>query len=77
MSKIIPHLALWMISLWCLPALAYIDPGSGSAIMSGIIGFFLAVTIAIKSYWYKIRSLFGFRSSITEKELDDRVEKEE
>lgn len=37
---------------------AYIDPGSGSAIMSAIIGFFVAIGLAIKTYWYKIKSLF-------------------
>jgi hypothetical protein len=38
--------------------MAYIDPGSGSAIMSAVIGFFVAVGIAVKTYWYKIKSLF-------------------
>jgi len=40
------------------PVMAYIDPGSGSAIMSAIIGFFVAVGVAIKTYWYKIKSFF-------------------
>jgi O-antigen/teichoic acid export membrane protein len=40
------------------PAMAYIDPGSGSAIMSAIIGFFVAIGLAIKTYWYKIKSIF-------------------
>ncbi|HHL32657.1 MAG TPA: hypothetical protein ENJ41_08725 [Oceanospirillales bacterium] len=46
--------------LICIPfvANAYIDPGSGSAIMSAIIGFFVAIGIAVKTYWYKIKSLF-------------------
>ncbi len=37
---------------------AYIDPGSGSAIMSAIIGFFVAIGLVIKTFWYKIKSLF-------------------
>ena len=41
-----------------LPVYAYIDPGSGSAILSAIIGFFVAIGIAIKTYWYKIKSMF-------------------
>lgn len=41
------------------PAHAYIDPGSGSAIMSAIIGFLVAISLAVKTYWYKIKSLFG------------------
>lgn len=37
---------------------AYIDPGSGSAIMSAIIGFFVVIGLTIKSFWYKISSIF-------------------
>lgn len=49
---------------------AYIDPGSGSAIMSAIIGFFVAIGIALKTYWYKIKSLFtgGSQSPVDETE---------
>lgn len=41
------------------PAIAYIDPGSGSAIMSAVIGFFVAIAMAVKTYWYKIKSWFS------------------
>jgi len=41
------------------PAFGYIDPGSGSAIMSAIIGFFVALGLAVKTYWYKLKALFG------------------
>lgn len=37
---------------------AYIDPGSGSAIMSAIIGFFVVIGLTIKSFWYKIKAVF-------------------
>ena len=40
---------------------AYIDPGSGSAIISAVIGFFVAIGVAVKGYWYKIKSLFKRR----------------
>ena len=38
--------------------MAYIDPGSGSAIMSAIIGFFVAIGLVIQAYWYKLKSFF-------------------
>jgi hypothetical protein len=47
---------------------AYIDPGSGSAIMSAIIGAFVAIGIAIKTYWYKLKSLFTGKKTDTEEE---------
>ena len=46
------------LAITSTPALAYIDPGSGSAIMSAIIGFFVAIALAIKTYWYKIKGIF-------------------
>jgi len=45
------------------PALAYIDPGSGSAIMSVIIGIFVAIGMVVKTFWYRIKSLLGFSKS--------------
>jgi hypothetical protein len=44
-------------------ALAYMDPGSGSALMTAIIGTLIAVAMAVKTYWYKLRSLFVKDSS--------------
>jgi hypothetical protein len=52
-------LALILSMSWITPAMAYIDPGSGSAIMSAVMGFFVAAGIAIKTYWYKIKSIFS------------------
>lgn len=41
------------------PVWAYIDPGSGSAIMSAIIGFFVALGLAVKTWWYKLTGWFS------------------
>lgn len=41
---------------------AYLDPGTGSAIMSLIIGFFVAIGVLLKTFWYKIKSLFSSNS---------------
>ena len=41
------------------PAYAYLDPGTGSAIISLIIGFFVAIGVFIKTSWYKIKNFFG------------------
>jgi len=63
-----------LILFICLPyaANAYIDPGSGSAIMSAIIGFFVALGIAIKTYWYKLKSLFtGSKKTSTDESEEE------
>ena len=56
-----------LIGLLISPVFGYIDPGSGSAIMSAIIGFFVAMGIAIKTYWYKIKSIFTGNKSKEDK----------
>ena len=42
---------------YSLPAFAYIDPASGSAILATIIGFFAAIIWNIKKIYYKIINL--------------------
>ncbi len=39
-------------------ASAYIDPGSASAVITAILGFFAAAGFTIKKYFYKIKSFF-------------------
>ena len=44
------------------PALAYIDPGTGSFLVQGLIAAALGAVVVIKAYWHRIRSVFGGRS---------------
>lgn len=55
------------------PALAYLDPSTGSMILSAIVGVFATVGLAAKTYWYKLKSLFRGKSGDgdTERETDD------
>jgi hypothetical protein len=39
-------------------AAAYIDPGSGGAIITGILGFFAAVAYTTRKYWYRLKGVF-------------------
>ncbi|MFQ5635695.1 MAG: hypothetical protein ACE5G3_10260 [Gammaproteobacteria bacterium] len=38
------------------PAWAYLDPGTGSMIISALVGLFATVALAVKTYWYKIKA---------------------
>lgn len=40
-------------------AAAYLDPGTGSMVLQGIIAGIAVIGFTIKSYWYKIRGFFG------------------
>lgn len=43
------------------PAFAYIDPGTGSMIIQGIIGAIAGLMVAGKLYWGKLVSFFSGR----------------
>lgn len=45
-----------------IPAFSYIDPASGSAIMSIIIGATVLVGVFLKTFWYKLKSLIGLKT---------------
>jgi hypothetical protein len=40
--------------------LAYLDPGTGSMIISAIVGVLATIVLGVKTFWYKIKTLFGF-----------------
>lgn len=44
------------------PAFAYLDPSTGSMILSAIVGIFATVGLALKTYWYKLKSFFRSKS---------------
>lgn len=39
-------------------AMAYLDPSTGSMVVSAIVGIFASIALALKTYWYKIKGLF-------------------
>ena len=40
------------------PAYAYLDPSTGSMIISAVLGVLATVGLALKTYWYKLKSVF-------------------
>ena len=39
-------------------AFAYLDPSTGSMVVSAIVGIFASIALALKTYWYRIKGLF-------------------
>ena len=52
-----------------LPALAYLDPTTGSMLISAIVGLFASLVLAVKTYWYRIKAFF--KRKPTESDADD------
>ena len=40
------------------PAFAYLDPSTGSMIISAVLGVLATLGLAAKTYWYKLKSVF-------------------
>lgn len=52
-----------------LPAWAYLDPTTGSMLISAIVGLFASLVLAIKTYWYRIKAFFKRKPA--ESDTDD------
>jgi len=52
-----------------LPALAYLDPTTGSMLISAIVGLFASLVLAVKTYWYRIKAFFKRKPN--ESDADD------
>lgn len=65
------HLALLvaMLTAWSGPALAYLDPVTGSFIIQSLVAGIAAAIVTVKLYWKKIKAKLGFGSADTEAEI--------
>jgi amino acid transporter len=51
---------LWLVTvaLSLAPAAqAYLDPSTGSMILSAVVGIFATISLALKTYWYRLKRL--------------------
>lgn len=60
--RVIPGPALAGLALLALlaspAAFAYLDPSTGSMVISAIVGIFASTALAVKTYWYRIKGFF-------------------
>ncbi len=40
------------------PVLAYLDPATGTLIVSAIVGGFAAIAMVFKKFWFQIKGVF-------------------
>lgn len=58
-------------------AAAYLDPGTGSMVLQGIIAGIAVIGFTIKNYWYKIRAIFGKAAPTSVLDEDDEAQRPE
>ena len=64
---------LFAMLLASTPAHSYLDPSTGSMIVTAIVGLFASIALAVKTYWYKLKSFF--RGSKGEGKPDAEIER--
>ena len=55
---------------------AYLDPGTGSAILQGILGALAALAVALKLYWHRFLRLLGLRKKLEDPEQAQHGDKQ-
>ena len=53
------------------PAYAYLDPGTGSVLLQGLIGGIAAVMAFLSIYWQKVKAFFSKEEADTDKAEED------
>jgi len=61
MKYLFASVALTAMVLIAPDAQAYLDPGSGSAILQGVLGALAAIALTLKLYWHRLLRFFGLR----------------
>lgn len=49
---------LFLLLLFSTTAEAYLDPSTGSMVISAIVGIVASIALAVKTYWYKFKAMF-------------------
>ena len=47
------------LSIVSVPAYAYIDPGTGSALIGALVAVFAGIVATVKLYWHRLIGLFS------------------
>jgi len=65
----LPFMVLIALLLMPISALAYLDPTTGSMLISAIVGLLASLVLAVKTYWYRIKGFFKRKPA--ESDVDD------
>lgn len=67
-TQIFSAYAFFLFFAFIEPAYAYLDPGTGSIILQGLVAAVAGIVVSGKLYWNKIKSAFSFKKKKVEKQ---------
>lgn len=72
MKNVLPFVSILVATLmFPLNAYAYLDPGTGSALIQGVIGAVAAIGLVLKLYWHRLLRVLGLiKTPLTENKQD-------
>jgi len=65
-----PYLMVFL-ALMAPDAWAYLDPSTGSMIISAVVGMFATAALGVRTYWYKLKKLFRRREPARPQQHED------
>lgn len=75
-ARSLVRLAVVILATYTSPAFAYLDPGTGSLLLQGLIGAIAVGAFTVKLYWQKFKGFFTSKKntevSPSEPSLDSR-----
>ena len=51
--------SLFCLLVFSLPAFAYVEPGTGSMLLQGLLAGAAGLVVVLKIYWYRIKGFFS------------------
>ena len=60
-QKLLYATGICVCALFPAPAFAYLDPGTGSALIQGVIASLAALGLVLKVYWHRVLGFLGLR----------------
>ena len=52
-------IAFIILALWATPAYAYLDPGTGSILLQGLLAGIATLITTLSLYWRRIKAFFS------------------
>ncbi|MEJ2621829.1 MAG: hypothetical protein P8163_16710 [Candidatus Thiodiazotropha sp.] len=72
-AKLLTMMQAWLISSLIFPAtaFAYVDPGSGSVIVTTILGLIAAIGYTFRKYYYRVKRMIVGKNAEENRQDDE------